>query len=362
MTKTPPKIVFLGTPKFAVPILEKLIDSEYRPAAVFCAPDKPVGRQQILTQSLVKVIAQKYNIPVFQPANSHELADTLKTAPHDLIITAAYGLILPKEVLSAPKYGCLNIHPSLLPKYRGPSPIQAAILNGDAETGVTIYKMDEQIDHGAIIAQEKIQVKNYCHSESDEESRGSDLPAKALASTGATRATDIIRPTTPELSEKLSNLGADLLIKTLPDCLAGRLTPQPQDDSQATFTEIVKKEDGLIDWQKSATVIERQIRAFTPWPGSYTSFSTYSLSEAESRVEGSKIKILEADIFIPPCAKGGGEVKKPGEVFLTDANDLAIQTADGALIVKKLQLAGGKPLSVQDFLRGHKNIIGQILK
>lgn len=321
------KIIFMGTPEFSVPILEKLANSDYKPVAVFCAPDKPVGRKQILTPPPVKVAAQKYNIPVFQPANSHELADTLKTASTNLIITAAYGLILPKEVLGTPKYDCLNIHPSLLPKYRGPSPIQAAILNGDAETGVTIYKMDEQIDHGPILITDHLSLntKEY---------------------------------TTPELSDKLSNLGADLLLQTLPDWLAGKIMPQPQDNSQVTLTKIITKEDGQIDWRKSAQEIERQIRAYTPWPGSYTTLPNYSPSE----VEGSKIKIMEAEVSDTNKQFYPERSQKAGEVSLTETNKLAIQTGDGALIVKKLQLAGGKSLSAQNFLRGHKNIIGKILK
>jgi len=380
------KIVFMGTPEFSVPILEKLIQSEYKPATVFCAPDKPVGRKQFLTPPPVKVIAQKYNIPVFQPRDVSSFKFQVSSLKPELIITAAYSLILPKEVLETPQFGCINVHPSLLPKYRGPSPIQTAILNGDAATGVTIYKMDEQIDHGTIIAQEKIQIKETHHSDpaaAGEESRGSE----------ATRATDIIRPTTPELSQKLSNLSSELLLKTLPDWLAGKITPMPQDDSQATYTKIITKEDGKIDWRKSAQAIERQIRAYTPWPGAYASLTDYRLPTA------AKLKILQADIFFPPYAKGGWGVsapltqrgvggfkflsslrrllfpnplnpplqwwqkRQPGEIFLTDANDLAFQTGDGSLIIKTLQLEGGKGkiLSAQDFLRGHKDTVGQIL-
>ncbi len=314
------KIIFMGTPEFAVPILENLANSEYKPVAVFCAPDKPVGRKQILTPPPVKVLAQKYNIFVWQSANSHELVQTIKSLPCDLIITAAYGLILPKEVLDAPQYGCLNIHPSLLPKYRGPSPIQSVILNGDTETGVTIFKMDEQIDHGPIL------ITNHL-----------SLTTK--------------RFTTLELSQKLSELGAELLLKTLPDWIANKIEPKPQNDQQATFTKIIKKEDGKIDWQKSTAEIERQIRAFTPWPGSYTTIPNYS----PSKVEGSKLKIIKADFL----EKNSG--KKIGEVFLTDNGKLAIQCNQGYLIIENLQLEGSKPLSASDFLLGHKDIIGKIL-
>jgi len=308
------KIAFLGTPEFAVPILEKLSQSEFKPIAVFCAPDKPVGRKQVLTPPPVKVAAQKYNIPVFQPANSRELAYTLKPIPFNMVISTAYGLILPKDVLDTPKYNCLNIHPSLLPKYRGPSPIQTTILNGDDETGVTIIKMDEKIDHGPIIANYKLQITNY-------------------------------KFTTLQLSQKLSEVGADLLIKTLSQWLARKIKPASQDESQATYTKIIKKENGLINWRKTAIKIERQIRAFTPWPGAFTKLKIKKLN----------LKIIKADVSEKNAQK------KIGEVFLTKNEKLAVQTAQGCLIIEKLQLENGKPMSAQDFLRGHKNFIGQIL-
>lgn len=326
MTKIMSKIIFLGTPEFAVPILEKLINSGYKPAAVFCAPDKPVGRKQVLTPPPVKVVAQKYDIPVYQPENKDELAKQLSALKPDLVISAAFGLILPKAALDAPRFGCLNVHPSLLPKYRGASPIQAAILNGDEKTGVTIYKMDEQIDHGAIISQQSYSLSGVEGSK---------------------------KYTTPKLSEELSGLGADLLIETLPNWLAGKIAPTPQDDSQASFTKTLKKEDGHINWQKSAKEIEQQIRAYTPWPGSHT---FYSSSKAEGRVEKLKLRILDAGA----TEKNYG--REPGKIYLTDDGDLAIQTGSNVLIVKKLQLEGGKAMTEKDFLQGHKDIIGKILK
>lgn len=313
------KIIFMGTPEFSVPILEKLANSDYKPVAVFCAPDKPVGRRQILTPPPIKLIATGYDIPTYQPSDVSSFKLQVLSLNPDLIITAAYGLIFPKEVLNAPPYGCLNIHPSLLPKYRGPSPIQTAILNGDIETGVTIYKMDTQIDHGPILITDHL-----------------SLITKKYA--------------TPELSQTLSILGADLLLKILPDWLAEKITPTPQDESKATYTKIITKEDGRINWQKSAQEIERQIRAYDPWPGAYALLTDYRLPTT------AKLKILAADIL----KKNYG--KQLGEVFLTDANALAIQAGGGALIIKKLQLEGSQPLSTQDFLRGHKDVIGKILK
>ncbi len=311
------KIAFLGTPDFAVPTLEKLCQSEFKPATVFCAPDKPVGRKQILTPPPIKVIAQKYNMPIYQPEDALSIKNKASGLNLDLIICVAYGLILPKEVLDAPRYGCLNIHPSLLPKYRGPSPIQATILNGDEKTGVTIMKMDEKIDHGPIVKNQKINIKNQEH-------------------------------TTPELSQILAEAGADLLLNVLPDWLAGKIKPQPQDESLATYTKIIKKEDGLIDWQKSAVEIERQIRAYQPWPGIYTKLNPPTGGKNQI------LKIIEADILET------GTEHKFGEILLTN-NGLGVQTGRGQLFIKKLQPEGGKPMSAQDFLRGHQDLIGQIL-
>ncbi len=342
------EIAFLGTPEFAVPILEKLAQSPYRPVAVFCAPDKPVGRKQILTPPIVKVIAQKYNIPVFQPANSRELVQQLKTVGYQLIVCAAYGIILPKEVLEIPKYGCLNIHPSLLPKYRGASPIQAAIFNGDDETGVTIFKMTEKVDAGPIIVQEKILISENGvvartpHLRGTKQSRAAGA-ARGIATSrqGGTRNDKL---TTPELSEILSYLSADLFLEILPDWLLGKIRPEPQDESQTTYTKIIKKQDGLINWAKSAAEIERQIRAFTPWPGAYTKF----------KIKNEKLKIIKADILKKNTNK------KPGEVFLSETNELVIQTGQDCLTVKTLQPEGGKPMNAQDFLRGHRDVVGLI--
>lgn len=310
------RIVFLGTPEFAVPILEKLAQGEFKPAAVFCAPDKPVGREQILTPPPVKVAAQKYNMPVYQPADVQNLKSSILGLKSDLIVSAAFGIILPKEVLDAPKFGCLNIHPSLLPKYRGPSPIQAAILNGDAETGVTIIKMTEKVDAGPIIVNCKFKIEN-------------------------------LKYTTPELSQILADLSAQLLIEILPGWLTDKIKPQPQNESQASYTKIIKKQDGQIDWQKSAKYIECQTRAFTPWPGAYTRIKNYEL-----RIMN--LKILEAE------ASNNNKNKNAGQIFLNENKELVVQAGEGTLIVKKLQTEGGKPMDAQDFLRGHRDVVDLI--
>jgi len=304
------KIVFLGTPQFAVPILTMLAQSEYKPLAVLCAPDKPVGRKQILTPPPAKIAAQEYGLPVYQPKNKTELNHTISILSPALIISAAYGLILPKEILQTPQFGCLNIHPSLLPKYRGASPIQAAILTGDQETGVTIFKMDEGIDTGPIIKNSKFKIQNS-------------------------------KLTTPKLSKKLAEIGTQLLLDVLPDYLTEKITPQPQSDSQATYAPQITKENGKIDWRKSAAEIERQIRAFTPWPGS------------DIGLDG--IKIVEAEIA------NNENNRQVGEVFLSDGGKLAVQTGNGCLIILKLQAAGGRPMPSNDFLRGHRQILSKIL-
>ncbi len=311
VNSSPANIAFFGTPQFAVPILGKLARNGFKPVAVFCAPDKPVGRKQTLTPPPVKILAQKYNIPVFQPADKKELEKQIAGLKPDLIISAAYGIIISEKTLAAPKFGCLNIHPSLLPKYRGPAPIQNTILNGDQKTGVTIFKMDKGIDTGPLIASRQLTIadKKYI---------------------------------TLELSQILAELGAQLLLDILPDWLNGKIQPQAQNDAEASSTKIIGKDDGLIDWRKSAAEIERQIRAYFPWPGAY------------AKINGKKIKIIEAEL------SNEKQEKEPGKIF-SDGKKLFIQTAKGALAVVMLQLENGKPMVADDFLHGHRDIIGKIL-
>jgi len=318
------KTILIGTPSFTENIFSKFYNAlkdKFEIIAVVTAEDKPIGRKQILTPPPIKKWAVENNLPVLQPEkiNAPEWIKKIKELNPDLIILAAYGQIIPKEILdilsprSQGKYGALNIHPSLLPKYRGASPIQTAILNGDKETGVTIILMDEKTDHGDIVA--KLKVK----------SQKSKVTYK-------------------ELSDKLADAGAELLVKILPDWIAGKIKPKPQDHSRAIFTKIIKKEDGKIDWNKSAEEIERQIRALNPWPGTHT------------EIKNSKLKILEAD---PSTTLGAS--KKIGEVFLRD-EELTVQTGNGILIIKQLQLEGKKPMPIKDFLNGHPEIVGAILK
>jgi methionyl-tRNA formyltransferase len=309
-----PKIIFFGTPEFAAKILEALLSADYAIKAVVAQPDKAVGRHQTLTHPPTKVLALKNKIKVLQPANLKDpdfLADLKKLKP-DLIITAAYGKIIPKEILELPKFGAINVHGSLLPKFRGASPIQYAIWQGEAEAGVTIMLMDEIMDHGPIVAEEAIRI--------------------APDDTSGT------------LHGKLADLGANLLIKTLPKWLNRELEPQDQDMTQVTYTKILKRDDGRINWSKPAIEIERQIRAFTPWPGVFT------------EIDGKRLKIIKAKIANESGSKNAGEVLK------TSSGELAVVCGESSLILEKVQLEGKKEVSGKEFLNGYGEIIGKILK
>lgn len=278
------KFVFFGTPEFATIILEKLIKSGLKPQAVFRDPKETVS-----------ILIEKLN--------------NLKP---DLAIIAAYGKILPKEILEIPRHGFINVHPSLLPKYRGASPIQHAILNGEKETGVTVMKIDEVMDHGSILASNKLPINN--------------------------------QDTYEILSQKLAILGAELLVEIMTDYVSGKIKSVEQNHSKATYTKIIKKEDGKIDWTKDAIKIERMTRAYYPWPSAWTIWN------------GKILKIIEAGI-----SKNKKDYKI-GEVFLTPNSKLSIKCSKGILIIKKLQLEGGKILTAKEFLNGHKNFVGSILK
>ena len=316
------KIIFIGTPEFGTIILEELINAGYKPVLVITAPDKPVGRKHILTPPLVKVVAKRYNINVIQPAQIRSTKSEIRNLEPDLIITAAYSQILPNEILEIPKYGCLNIHPSLLPKYRGPSPIQTAILNGDTETGATIILMDDKIDQGPILENQKSKIKN-----------------KKL--------------TYEELHNELAELGAKLLIKTIPDWVAGKIKPMPQDEKKAIYTKILKKEDGKINWKNSAEEIERQIRALSPWPGTFTTFKN-NKSDSNPKI----LKILKAKI---QKQTENGPFGEPGKTFMAPDEKIAVQTGKDFLIIEELQPEGGQKMTSAEFLNGRPDFIGVIL-
>lgn len=317
------KTILMGTSEFAEIVFRKFYPAmrdKIDIIAVVTAPDKPVGRKQELLPSPVKKWTVENNLFILQPEkiNSPEWIKKIKEINPELIVLCAYGQIIPKEILDIPKLGALNIHPSLLPKHRGASPIQTTILNGDKEAGITIMLMDEKMDHGPILAHSKLQITNS-------------------------------KITYIELSQQLAELGAKLLIKTLPDWIDEKIKAQPQDHAKATFTKIIKKEDGKIDWNKSAEEIERQIRAYSVWPTAYT-----RIMNNKSRIMN--LKILEANV------ENKNKNHKISEISLTEDKQLAVQTSNGTLILKQVQLEGKKPMPVKDFINGYSEIIGSILK
>lgn len=323
------KTIFMGTPDFAVPALEALIKSDFiEVVAVITNPDRPVGRKQITTPPPVKILAGKYGIPVLQPDSikKPEWIEKIKELNPELIIVAAFGQIIPKEILNIPKYKTLNIHGSLLPELRGPSPIPYAILEGHQKTGNTIMLVDEQMDHGQILAQKELQ-----------------LTEKETAET---------------LFEKMAKMGANLLMEILPLWIEGKIMPQEQNHSEATYCKIIAREDGKINWQKSAEEIERQIRAFTPWPGTYCFFKDQNNNQK-------RLKILEADVaeVEPPLDL---EVQPPkiehGLIFTNDNSDLLVQTGKDCLKLIKVQPEGKNPLSIEEFLNGYKYLLNKKLE
>jgi len=308
----------MGTPKFGAIILEKLADSRYKPILVVTETDKPVGRKKVLTLPLVKVVAEKYEIPVLQPEKIRNSESEIRNLEPDLIIVAAYGKILPEEILEIPKYGCLNVHPSLLPRWRGPSPVQFAILNGDTDSGVTIMKIAEKVDAGPVLIQRKLKLEG--------------------------------NETYDVLHDKLGKMGGDLLIEIIPEWITGKIDPQLQDESRTTYTRILKKEDGKIDWEKSAEEIERQIRAFNLWPGIFTFW--------EKSGKLIRIKILKARVL----NRANSKTYPIGKTLVAGQNELCVQTGKGFLIIERLQLEGKKETDSEDLLRGYSDFIGTILK
>ncbi len=323
------KFIFFGTPEFAATVLEKLIEAGCMPKAVICNPDEPTGRKQVITPPPVKqlVIDNTYHIDIFQPVSQSDLlvlGSKLTAIKPDMAVIAAYGKIIPKEILEIPVLGFLNVHPSLLPKYRGASPIQYAILNGEKETGVTIMKIDEEMDHGPILSVGKFPI-----DEND---------------------------TYKTLSDKLSEFGAELLIKIIPDYVSGKTTLVEQDHSKATYTKIIKKEDGKINWSHSADEILRMTYAYYPWPTAWTTWNSKTFHPAGDHPKDEKIlKIIEAEV------SENNDRYKIGEVFLTDL-ELAVKSGKDVLVIKKLQLEGGNILTAKEFLNGHNNFIGSTLE
>lgn len=324
------RVVFMGTPDFAVGALNALLNAGHEVAAVVTKPDKQKGRDLKMQFSPVKECALAHGLTVFQPAKikAPEAVAQLMTYEADIFVVAAFGQILSKEILEMPRYGCINIHASLLPKYRGASPIQYAILNGDDMTGVTIQQMAEGVDTGDILAMKAIPVE-------EDDTGGS-------------------------LFDKLSALGAELLVKTLPRIKAGEIIPVKQQEEDAVYVGMLTKEMGRIEWGRDAASLERLVRGMNPWPSAYCSFRGKSLKIWTAGVSPAESKEENAHIGFFKHAEEKEAV--PGEVLFVTKDSIYVQTGDGALILKEVQLAGKKRMPVRDFLLGCPVKAGEVLE
>jgi methionyl-tRNA formyltransferase len=322
------RIIFMGTPELACASLQALLASaDFQVVAVVTQPDRPKGRDLKLQPSSVKEIALRAKLPVLQPerARNQEFIAGLRKAGSDLIAVVAYGQILPKSILDLPRLGCLNVHTSLLPKYRGAAPIQWAILNDEPETGVTIMKMDVGMDTGDILAQET-----------------TPIDAEDTAQT---------------LHDRLAKMGAELLLRTIPAYTAGKIQSRPQPAEGATYAPKIKKEDGQIDWGQPARAIWNRVRGLVPWPGAFTRLSsTSSATEDLSRRSGAKADLLKIWQAEPVDLSG-----PPGEILRADKAGLVIGCGVGALRILALQREGGRRLIAGEFLAGHPLKPGQRL-
>lgn len=308
------KVVYMGTPDFAVGALESIIKAGHEVVLVVTQPDKPKGRGKEMQMTPVKQCALAHDIPVFQPVKIKEkdAVDYLKTFEADIFVVAAFGQILSSEILHMPKYGCVNIHASLLPMYRGAAPIQAVIINKEKETGVTIMQMDEGLDTGDMLMKEVIPI------EADE--------------------------TGESLHDKLSELGADMIVKALVAIGDGSITATPQGDGKTCYASMLKKEMGCIDWNKSADDIEHLVRGLYPWPGTYTFLN------------GKMMKLCKVVLSEVPVDGN------PGEICLVTKDCLAVNTGEGTLEIRELQPEGKKRMTVHDFLLGNRLEKGMYFK
>lgn len=311
------RVAFMGTPAFAGDILEGMLARGYNVVVAYCRPDKPAGRKREVTPSTVKRIATSKNIPVEQPVRFDEDAiGKLRSYEPDLIVVAAYGRILPPEVLSTPGFGCLNVHASLLPRWRGASPVQNVLLSGDTETGVSIMLMDEGVDTGAILAQEPFPI-------GDED-------------------------TTETLLTRMAEDGARLLSDVIPLWIEKRIVPKEQDGTHATLCELIEREDGRIFWNDSAVGILNRYRGLYPWPGIFT---FWKRDDGLLRLKLSRISIQKTD---PSIKRKFGEVFEAGE-------KVAVQSGLGAVFIEEIQPEGKAVMPIRDFLNGRPDFIGSVL-
>ena len=310
------RVVFMGSPEFAVPSLERLILNGYQVVAVYTQPDRPAGRGRSLGSTPVNRAAASWGLPVVQPDSLKEAGVVAQLADFrpDVIVIAALGQILPQSVLDLPRYGCVNIHPSLLPRFRGASPVASAILVGDDFTGISLMLLDEELDTGPILGRAQISISP--------------------------------QDTTGSLTAKLSLIAAQLLLEVLPRWLRGEIEPQPQNEAEATYSAQVSKAEGEIDWHLPAVEIWRRVRAFQPWPGCYTSW------------QGKQLKIIEA---MPLPGEGAVDVGQAVAVKGAEGG-FGIGTGEGILGVSRVQMEGKRAISAADFLRGQRQFMGAVLK
>lgn len=306
------RVVFMGVPEFAVPALSRLADSEHEVAAVYTRLDKPSGRGRGISESPVKRVAEGLGLEVRQVESfksSGDVSALAKLKP-DVIVVASFGVILPQSVLDMPPYDCLNLHPSLLPRYRGPTPIPAAILAGDEVTGSSIMLIEKKVDSGPILAQREVSIE----------------PSD----------------TTKSLTERLAQVSADLLMETLPGWLSRSITPRTQRHEDATYTKILSKNDGDIDWQFTAVELWRRVRAYYPWPAGYTSWG------------GKALRILEA---LPQSGRYGDT----GRVLDLGGGGVGVQAGDGILKLLRVQVEGKREMGAEEFVRGQRGFVGSLL-
>jgi methionyl-tRNA formyltransferase len=312
------RVVFMGTSDLSERILEGLIEEKYNLVGVYTKIDKKIGRKQEMTSPKVKLLAEKHGLPVFQPKTfkSEEALKELRALKPDLIVVAAYGKILPKSVLEIPGFGCVNVHVSLLPKYRGPSPVQNALLCGEKETGTTIMLMDEGVDTGDILSQRELDIEQ--------------------------------NDTTGSLMIKLAKQGTQLLLETLPQWIERKIQPIKQDHFHASLCQLIEREDGRILWEEEAQTIYNKYRALTPWPGIFTYWKNDSYTI--------RLKLLSIDIQ----KKNPTQKRACGEVFEI-GYDIGVQTLKGVVLIKEIQKEGKKSNDIKSFINGHPKFIGSIL-
>ena len=306
------KIIFMGTPDFAVGTLRSLAEAGHEITLVVSQPDKPKGRGHAMVPTPVKVVAEELGIPVFQPVKIREAKDVLEKTEADVCVVAAFGQIIPASILHMKKYGCINVHASLLPKYRGAAPIQWAVIDGEKESGVTIMQMDEGLDAGDMLAKAIVPL--------DEKETGGSL------------------------FDKLSEAGGRLCVETLAKLEKGEITPEKQGESPTAYASMLDKKMGNIDWNKSAVVIERLVRGLNPWPSAYT------------HLDGKTLKIWACDVLPQSASKG-----ESGEILEVTKDAIHVQTGDGILVLREIQLAGKARMDAGAFLRGYKVVPGTVL-